>query len=178
AVGQVADDGLAGRLAGMDVEQRAAHVLDLVRTAAAAVLGHSSPELVEPDHAFKDLGFDSLTAVELRNQLTGATGLSLTATLVFDYPTAGELAEHLLAQLPVPGMPAVGSALSELDRLERALTDVEAGDEESADIQRRLAALLARFEEKTLGAEADEVSEKLDSATDDEIFAFIDNELG
>jgi acyl carrier protein len=90
---------LARRLASLPDTEREGLVLEVVRSEVAVVLGHSSPNIIDPDRAFKDLGFDSLTAVELRNRLNTITGLRLPATLVFDYPNSTLIARYLLEQI-------------------------------------------------------------------------------
>ncbi|MFI2669260.1 type I polyketide synthase, partial [Streptomyces albidoflavus] len=109
--------GLAGQLSGLAPQEQSRALLDLVRAQVATVLGHVTPETIAATRPFKELGFDSLTAVELRNRLNAATGQRLPATLVFDHPTPSRLADHLRehllggsatpAALP-PGDPAPG----------------------------------------------------------------------
>ncbi|RSN48722.1 type I polyketide synthase, partial [Actinomadura sp. WAC 06369] len=89
----------AERLAGMPAAERRRTVVELVRSHAAAVLGHESAEEIVASRAFRELGFDSLTAVELRNRLNGACGLRLPSTVVFDHPSASALADEIIAEL-------------------------------------------------------------------------------
>ncbi|MET9412554.1 type I polyketide synthase, partial [Streptomyces sp. NPDC002935] len=96
---QTAPEGSLGqRLAGLPEAEREQVVLDLVRTQVAAVLGHVGAQSVGADDSFKDIGFDSLTAVELRNRLNSAVGMRLPATLIFDYPNPLTLARFLTAE--------------------------------------------------------------------------------
>ena len=90
---------LAHRLHGLPEAEQHAVVLDLVRSHIATVLGTVTPEAIDPDKAFQELGFDSLTAVEMRNRLKAATGLALSPTLIFDYPTPIGLANYIRTEL-------------------------------------------------------------------------------
>jgi polyketide synthase 7 len=190
---------LVARLAGLTAEQRRGELVDLVRRSAATVLGRSdAPNAADigAESVFRDIGFDSLTAVELRNRLKTATGLNLSPTLIFDYPTPVALAEHLGVRLAVTEAGADAGAGSErqnvMGRFDTIIRELQAlldqpdwKPEDKTHLTTRIQALLA-----TLGTQLDLYHslaplDPLDSddddirtATESQLFAILDEELG
>ncbi len=166
---------LTRRLVGMPVLEQAAALNDLVKSEVAAVLGYSPSQTVEPTSSFKSLGFDSLSAVELRNRLGKATGLRLAATLVFDYPTPEALVRSLHEQI----VQEQDSELElEIDRLESMLGSIATDEDGRARAASRLRTLLGRLDGEENGAlEAPTPEQALQTASAEEIYEFIDNQL-
>jgi polyketide synthase 12 len=166
---------LAEQLDKLPAAEHEAAVLELVREEVAAVLGHASAAEVAPERPFKDLGFDSLAAVELRNRLVARTAMRLPATLVFDYPTAAAAASHLLAEAK-PGEQAL--AVGELGRLERALAALPPSDPSRPTLAAHLRGLAADLEAEAAGDRGDAELDRLEAASDQELFEFIDAQVG
>ncbi len=146
---------LPARFEGLGDDERQQLVLRIVREHTATVLGYDSVTAIPAERGFLDLGIDSLTAVELRNRLKTETGLPLPATLVFDHPDATRLARHLaeaLAANDAAGAPGDADP-----------TRVTPGASTPAAVP---------------GTGASDVSGHLQSANADELFDFIDRELG
>ncbi|MFF4159935.1 SDR family NAD(P)-dependent oxidoreductase, partial [Streptomyces sp. NPDC001678] len=182
---------LAQRLSGLSVVEGREVLLDAVRGQIAVVLGHAGGGEVDPAKAFRDLGFDSLTAVELRNRLSALTGVRLPATLLFDYPTAGELVDHLYAKVAPADSPSGPEAvLGELDKLEKAFLGMEVTEEVFERIAGRLEVIRSKWgalrdSGKVAGAGAvtgagagEDAEFDFESASDEDVFDLLDNELG
>ncbi|MFI9234943.1 type I polyketide synthase [Streptomyces sp. NPDC053079] len=177
---------LAQRLAGLSVPKQEALLLQLVCGHVAAVLGHGTPEAVEAERGFLDLGMSSLTAVELRNRLNAETGLRLPTTAIFDHPTPIGLVRHLRAQIDPGSAGGTGTTpvFAELDDLEAVVA--ESGDRLDADARTRLVQRLKTLQWKLDVADdggpaeddGDADADLAAASSDDEMFDLIDKELG
>jgi hypothetical protein len=175
-------NGLAERLAGLPRAAQDRLLTDVVRAEAAAVLGYASAEAVEPARAFKELGFDSVTAVELRNRLRAVTGLTLPATVIYDHPSSAALAASLRPALITGGETDEAPILTGIAGLESVLRDVPANSEMRDEITNALRGMLSNWMEAQLASDSADAAEEsgiaFDSATPDQVFDFLDKELG
>ncbi|WP_157195559.1 type I polyketide synthase, partial [Nocardia tenerifensis] len=160
----------ADRIRGLTGAERRVAVLELVHAEVAATLGHASTATIAAERSFADLGFDSLTATELRNRLTARTGVALPATVAFDHPSPTALATFLDGELP--GAP--DTLLTELDRLAARLA-AEPPTDEHAHIAQRLTDLLDEWNRR--GATNGHNGADLADTTPEELMDFIDRNL-
>ncbi|MFE2634585.1 type I polyketide synthase [Streptomyces scopuliridis] len=160
----------------MPEAKRARYLLDLVRTEAAAVLGHGSADAIGAQHAFKEMGFDSLAGVELCDRLGVLTGRALPSTLVFNFPTPVRIADHLAAILTAPDAPATGSADDELTRFEAVIHSVSSDGFERQVIADRLEKIISTLRQSTPSA-LHAPGEDIETVSVDRLLDIIDEEF-
>jgi acyl transferase domain-containing protein/NADPH:quinone reductase-like Zn-dependent oxidoreductase len=181
---ETAGDSLARRLASVPGPDRELFVLDLVQAQAAAVLGHSSAAAIDTSRTFKEVGLDSLAAVELRNRLIQVTGLRLPTTLIFDHPTPAAVARLVLGQLGGTDQKAASPLEAELRKIETLLNAVAGDEQQLAESEPRLRALSNRLRAVLSGMKSTRVDleeatdEDLYEVSDEDIFDLIDKEIG
>jgi short-subunit dehydrogenase/acyl carrier protein len=177
SVAPAAEPSQAERLKTMPARERESVLTDLVRTHAAATLGHPDTRAVRADRTFKELGFDSLSAVGLRNSLEPVLGSRLPPTLVFDHPTPAALGAYLASQLG-GAEPAQERILASLRDLESALTAAGADDADHGLVSGRLKLLLATWDDRRQRSGRPNVNNRLEEASADEVIDFIHSQLG
>ncbi len=163
----------AATLAELPADQRAEQLRQIVLRQLSAALGDAGTVELDERISFKQLGVDSLIAVEFRNRLAAAVQRRLPATLVFDHPTPRSVHGYLCGLFgdEQPGTASAGE--QELRRLAAALDSAELAEQQRGRLLRQLEALVARHR-----PQAADDADDLDSATDDELFSVLDNELG
>jgi len=178
----VSMSGLRARMQGLTAEQRHRELVDLVCSNAATVLGHPDATDINADQVFQDLGFDSLTAVELRNRLKTTTGLTLSPTLIFDYPTPAALAEHLdtqLADTTSDNPPDRKARFNDIAReLQTLIDQPDWNPDDKAHLTARLQSLLAALSTRRPEPKPDPYDDDIATATESELFAILDDEAG
>ncbi|MBC3990612.1 polyketide synthase, partial [Streptomyces sp. AC563] len=173
-----ATSALAQQLADSTPGQQQQIVLHHIQTTAAQILGHASIDAVPATQPFQDLGFDSLTAVELRNQLASSTGLDLTPALIFDHPTPKELADFLREQLADEDVASEGRLLTELDRWDAASESADVDEAARRRITGRLQLLLAKWSDTGRETDRSAAHSDLEAASAEDIFDLISDEFG
>jgi acyl transferase domain-containing protein/acyl carrier protein len=168
---------LSRRIGELPESERRDALLHAVRVEMASVLGHATPGAVPTQQPFSELGFDSLAAIELRNRLSQASGISLPPTLIFDYPTPAALAGYLLEKIAPDGTSTEAALDAELDRLERLLA-IARTEEAGSRVKLRLRAILTGLDGDGDRAGDAAVAERVRSASAAEVFDFIETELG
>ncbi|GAB3897518.1 hypothetical protein GCM10029964_080510 [Kibdelosporangium lantanae] len=171
ASAEVSAGTLTRQLAALPTEDQHLHVLDILRGHVATVLGHAAPEAIDAGRAMKELGFDSLSAVEFRNRLNASIGLRLPSTVVFEYPTLDALATHVRGEVLPRDQRRTAPVLADLARLEASWPGADIDADTRTTVVARLRLLLS-------GASENAGAERIETADDDEIFSFIENELG
>ncbi|HEX5852240.1 MAG TPA: type I polyketide synthase [Solirubrobacteraceae bacterium] len=163
---------LATRLEGLPANERERALTSILVGEINAVLGHHHTHTIDSDRTFKELGFDSLTAIELRNRLNNATGQQLPATLIYDHPTTTKLAGYLLEHIGASEAEPAVSLEREFERVQATLAALAPEHPQRRRISSRLQNLLLAAEPP--GANG----EDLQLAGAEEVFAMIDQELG